>query len=478
MKIKSIIPFIMVILLFLMYGCQSNYALPDPSISVMVTPKPLISVNPTDPLPPHTKFVDSMSFPFPYDTKLEVNSSGNMILSRQQALEDYDAMWEMLDDNYPFFEVIESELGINHNVIREECRAKLLIGENGISVLQFYNQIDSCLANFYVIGHLYIVPPAHYAYTNSFPIENIDDVYRKRMRYVVDSEKVYKTYTHLSGGSLASLFPAIDDSSANVDNEEIKQYLIDNKYIMTELYDDAAYIYIKEFLPPDDTNGYGRILVDMCSEFFKENQDTPNLIIDVSNNPGGGSRFWIEMVRSLITENTPPYSILQCGKSGAYNQYIWDADKPEGAFSTSNNEWHEIFPNVTQESVKGMDWLLVSVDDDPITPKKDSVRYEGNIWVLISRGTYSATEEFAVFCKETGFATLVGSRTGGSGAGSFPLWFALPNSGLLISYEAYYSFNDDGTCNQVVGTSPDINVKNGQTALEACLEAIRKGDIG
>ena len=83
-----------------------------------------------------------------------------------------------------------------------------------------------------------------------------------------------------------------------------------------------------------------------------------------------------------------------------------------------------------------------------------------------------------MFCKETGFATLVGSRTGGSGAGSFPLWFALPNSGLLISYEAYYAFNDDGTCNQVVGTKPDIEVKNGQTALEACLEAIRQRDNG
>jgi len=105
-------------------------------------------------------------------------------------------------------------------------------------------------------------------------------------------------------------------------------------------------------------------------------------------------------------------------------------------------------------------------------PSEDSVRYAGHIWVLTGRKTYSASDEFSIFCKNTGFATLVGATTGGNGAGWAPLWFALPNSGLVISYEAYHAFNDDGTCNAIVGTKPDIEAKEGQTALEACLAAI------
>ena len=63
-------------------------------------------------------------------------------------------------------------------------------------------------------------------------------------------------------------------------------------------------------------------------------------------------------------------------------------------------------------------------------------------------------------------------KAGGNGMGCEPFQFALPNSGLLISYEAFCGFNDDGSCNHIVGTKPDIEVKEGQTALEACLAAI------
>ncbi len=485
MKIKNMVAFAFAILMCLIYGCCTVNIEPEPAIAPPVTviptpvPTPTIAVSPTESPIPYTKFADSENFPFPYDTELEIDSSGKMIFSRQQILEDYDVMWEMLEDNYPFFGIIESELGIDYHEIKEEYRAKLLkISENGLAASQFYTQIDSCLKRFNYIGHLFVVSPYNYASTISYPVEIIDNAYKKRMRSVIDSDKVYQTYTHLSGGSLESLFPTIgsDDSGVNIDIEKIEQYLIHNNYIRTKLFDDASYIQINEFLPPEDTNGYGRIMVDMCTNFFRENREIPNLIIDISNNPGGGSMFWMEMVSSLITENTPPYSILQCGKSGAYNQYIWDADKPEGAFSPSDSEWREVFPNVTRDSVVGMDWMLVLRDDEILTPKEDSVQYEGSVWILTGKGTASAAEEFVVFCKETGFATLVGTRTRGSGAGSFPLWFALPNSGLLISYEAYYAFNDDGTCNQFIGTRPDIEVKNGQTALEACLEAIRQRD--
>jgi len=48
----------------------------------------------------------------------------------------------------------------------------------------------------------------------------------------------------------------------------------------------------------------------------------------------------------------------------------------------------------------------------------------------------------------------------------------LPNSGLLVYFDPYFSLNPDGSCNAIAGTRPDIETKAGMTALETCLEAI------
>ena len=84
-----------------------------------------------------------------------------------------------------------------------------------------------------------------------------------------------------------------------------------------------------------------------------------------------------------------------------------------------------------------------------------------------------------IYCYEKeSLKPVVNSATGGNGAGVESHRPALPNSGLVISYEAYHAFDDDGTCNAIVGTKPDIEVKEDQTALEACLEQIQNGISG
>lgn len=477
MRIKNAISLILALsLTFASSGCQSVIeplpSEPVPSPTQEQTPAPMSSP------PMLTRFSDSESFPFPNDSELEVSESGNLMLTKQQALEDYDAMWETLEESFAFFDAIKAEKGVDHEQVREKYRAELLnIDEAGILMKQFNDVIDRCLFEFNPVGHLWSVSPSDYAYRVSIPIENQNEN-QTQMRAIMDSDKVRQSYEYL--GSLNNAGSCLQTTAPEdrPDTEEIEQYLIDNQYIATRLFDNAAYIQVNQFLPPEDPNGYGAELVDMCKRFFKENRDYPNLIIDISENSGVGSMFWMELVFSLLSEPTPQYNILWGVKSGAYNQYIWNAEKPEGkAFSPSDSQWREMFPNVKPSAVEGMDWLIIS-ERESLMPSEDSVRYAGRIWVLTGRGTYSAADEFSIFCKNTGFAKLVGSATSGNGAGRAPHWFALPNSGLLISYEAYHAFNDNGACNAIVGTSPDIEAKEGQTALEACLEQIQGGISG
>jgi C-terminal processing protease CtpA/Prc len=113
---------------------------------------------------------------------------------------------------------------------------------------------------------------------------------------------------------------------------------------------------------------------------------------------------------------------------------------------------------------------------------KNSVGFKGKIYVLTSSNVYSAAEGFSVFCKDSGFATLVGERTGGDGIGGDPMLFCLPNSGILGRYPVYYGMNAQGVLNEEFKTAPDYQVdykfdsKSEITdlSLDPCIQAVIK----
>lgn len=90
----------------------------------------------------------------------------------------------------------------------------------------------------------------------------------------------------------------------------------------------------------------------------------------------------------------------------------------------------------------------------------------------IDEKVYSSAETFAMFCKDTGFATLVGTITGGNGGELDPLYLALPHSGFIFRFNVLYTLNSDGTCNAETGTKPDIYILPKQNALQICLDRI------
>jgi len=89
----------------------------------------------------------------------------------------------------------------------------------------------------------------------------------------------------------------------------------------------------------------------------------------------------------------------------------------------------------------------------------DPVGFNGKIFLVISRATCSAANDFAKFCKETGFATLIGERTTGDGSRFMPEIMCLPNSGLIVMFEGEMLINQDGTSYFETGTIPDIEIK-------------------
>lgn len=84
--------------------------------------------------------------------------------------------------------------------------------------------------------------------------------------------------------------------------------------------------------------------------------------------------------------------------------------------------------------------------------------FNGKIYLLIDKAVFSSSESFAIFAKDTGFATLIGEVTKGDGGGVAPILFDLPNSGLIIRIPADMYLNSSGECNEEFKTKPDYRI--------------------
>ena len=162
-----------------------------------------------------------------------------------------------------------------------------------------------------------------------------------------------------------------------------------------------------------------------------------DLIIDVTENSGGSELYWQNLLVSPFIEESiscTNYALLADSENN--RPYI------ENVFS--EEELHPIgelpaLPKLNREGLEAADYYVESVLH--VSPGNYRASFEGRIWLLVGPQVYSASESFAVFCKETDFAKLVGEQTGGDGIGSLdPVFLQLPNSGILVQYTMTVSY--------------------------------------
>ena len=56
-------------------------------------------------------FRETESFPFPFDEALPMGEENEgFLMSVDQMLYDYDTMWQLLEDNFPFWTAVEQEM--------------------------------------------------------------------------------------------------------------------------------------------------------------------------------------------------------------------------------------------------------------------------------------------------------------------------------------------------------------------------------
>lgn len=353
--------------------------------------------------------------------------------TNEELLADYDQCWEILEENYPFFPVLEKH-GIDVQGVKESYRQTLMdrvTDVNGFFVL--LQQMFGSMENF---AHLSVMDQGIYQF----------------LSYYGEAGDPY--FDPQTAATYAAL-PEVVAGDGDQPGKEVEA----NYYAHLK----AAYFHFRTFAYPH-VESEDSVVGAYLAQLEEENLPVEHVIIDITGNSGGNS--W----------NVDQDIIAPLG-GGTWKNTIYFADSP------INREWlipaldtapkpltgASTEPAFTKELGMTHSWTFTME-----YPSAEKIYAEGaQRWLLIDEGCYSASESFIGFCKKSGWATIVGRRGRGDGdlLGSLPAH--LDQTGLLIRFSTTSRANADGTLNAEKGETPDYLCKPNESPLRKCMELIQ-----
>lgn len=370
-------------------------------------------------------------------------------LTKQQMLGDYDAMWRDIDENYSLMGVAERTTKKDFSKVRGEYREKL----NGAkSDADFFNVLSGCIGEFEGTGHMCLF--------NRDTYQEDLSLYKS-----VNFPQASYLYTVLNNPSSRAFYSIQNDEPRGGISMNLSGLFGGQKNLTTKILepDRVAYMKIASLPSADRSSDTPEI-----QKFFKQIKNYGSCIIDIRGNGGGDSRYWVQNIVSPNITKTAEYSNYELVRGETASQYL------SSVGFVLNPLWKfKKMPNTNEKDLSQMDWFIDLKDS--VSNASSAKAFEGSFYLLTDGGVYSSAEAFAIFCKQTGFATIIGEPTGGDGVGIDPLLFALPNSGAILRFSASLGLNPDGSSNEEFGTVPDYPCAQGKDALQTCLDLIHEG---
>ena len=208
---------------------------------------------------------------------------------------------------------------------------------------------------------------------------------------------------------------------------------------------------------------------DFLVSFYKQTEEYDYLIIDVTGNEGGSYQPWATNVVAPLTRKKLESKMHLAYRNGRYVNLFR---------RMAETEIQTIVPKATFASLPSE----VLTDDFTVydytytVEPSNEIDFRGEIILLVDKVTFSATDAFALFCKETGFATLYGMPTGGDGISESPIYYVLPNSKLVIRFTPAMGIDYTGHSNEEVRVHPHVfyeyELRNHNDLIEFVIERL------
>lgn len=385
-----------------------------------------------------------------------ISACADKQLTTEQKVKDFEYLYNVLEENYPYFGVGERKTGIDWLSQKDNYIRQIRRTENDSSYYFTLDRILTDLGN----GHTEIRTfngwwdMAYEAYSMGAKKEG-NERYVKWVEVLEDGRARPKYWAKIlekeSSGEQNTHGEPEGDIEVNFTDS-----LIPEKGI--------AIMQIKNLLPENIEKD--KLVID---KFLKEIKDYKYLIIDIQDNDGGSEYYWKDNIVQRLIHDSISYISNYIVKEGRLNRHFYP-DYFDGASIIKKTE---SMPNIPEELLDGTFYIKSQVNtlypDDPIP-------FNGKIYLLVNRVVYSSAEGFAYFCKTTGWATIAGQRTGGDGIGNDPIPFVLPESGIIVRSPSVTGVNIDGSLNSETRTVPDLDIeaKNSKERLSSLIEYINR----
>jgi len=359
-------------------------------------------------------------------TIMVVGFSKAQTLSEKQKMEDFEYLYQTLKDNYPYFGVLEREQGIKWLDYKTDFENAVKATKNDKEFFKIISQILRSLHS----GHADLMPTMK----RKMFIATYKNMSRKKWLETLNKGDDY--WAELYGFKDVAINNKED---IPYDSSLLNCFIIDTNNI--------AVIKVQSFSTFQMENDIKRIKL-----FLKKVESYPHLIIDIQDNGGGNSRYWSQYFVPLLTSKNIIYKSHYAIRNSEFiKSYFEDIEWEKESFESIRK-----MPNLPTELNK-KDFFYISGVDTVFRGKFNS--FSGKVYLLVNHKVFSSAEGFAVFCKDTKWAKVVGETTAGDGVGIDPVIAILPNSKMLFRFPGEMGLNPDGSSNEEMNTIPDMEVK-------------------
>ncbi|HEY1407242.1 MAG TPA: S41 family peptidase, partial [Spirochaetota bacterium] len=334
-------------------------------------------------------------------------------LTADQKAEDFEYMYNILSENYPYFEVNKRVNGIDWKGNKDVYLKKIRGTSDNINHLIQLFYIMNDLKN----GHDELLFGDNYNYFSDIYLNmysTLDEAEPWRAVFK-EAQPYYEDYWSIQDNKLSSppLFQTHDRG------RPVSKTFSDGESAAFEILEEGkiAYMKLSSMAQPSDSERK-RIM-----DFYGKIKDYADLIIDIRKNNGGHAGYWTDQVMAPLISSPVTSSTISLFRGGSYLDPFLRAKGVKtsdiASLPVRSNYPAECKTNFT----RFVDFKIT------VNPSSDTIGFKGKVYLLVGPDTFSSSESFAMFCKETGWATIVGTKTGGAGGegATGPIVAILPN---------------------------------------------------